>query len=168
MYATLVWILWGGCRIASQDTDSGEEPDSDTAEEGAVPFRALGSGEIYGGFGPETSGRSCEEEVATALLRDQASLDAWVGANLPERALDAAADWSSEIVLAATLDCVNGNHPMHLDALVQDELALRADYVLTYGCFDTSGETREYAVVAVPATIPGDPEATWSLFEEGC
>lgn len=168
---TMSWIvLLGGCFLSADETDENSDSGEDTSGEdsaldNAVDFRAIGAGEFPASWDVvATASERCEEIQAT-LLTDQGTLDAWANANLPEQTLDGVVDWSSEIVLAATLDCINGGHPLHLDSLVQEE-ALRASYVLNAGCTDTGTLTRDYVVVAIPSTVTGSLDATWSILQD--
>lgn len=160
--------LLGGCLRPSDDTDgvSGEDTSGeDSAVDDAVAFRTLGAAEFPASRDVVVTGDGFCGEIVATLLADQAALDAWVGTNLFGQTLDGTVDWSSEIVLAATLDCRNGGHPLYLDALVQEE-ALRADYVLHSRCTDTGLVTRDYVVVAIPSTVTGSLDATWSVLQD--
>jgi hypothetical protein len=162
--------LFGGCSRPSDDTsgeaDSVEDTsEGDSATDDSVAFRTLGAAEFSVSWDVVVTGNGLCGEIVATLLSDQTALDAWVTTNLPEQTLDGTVDWSSELVLAATLDCRNGGHPLYLDALVQEE-ALRADYVLHSRCIDTGLETRDYVVVAIPSTVTGSLDATWSILQD--
>jgi hypothetical protein len=153
--------------VADTGAETGTESGAPVAPTPDVAFRDLGSGEIYGGWNPTPEPGSFCEDVVAVVLGDEAALAGWVSENLQGLSLTGQPDWSSEIVVAATLDCRNGMHPLRLDRLVSPDVgSLEASYVLESGCIDTSAEAREYVVVAIPAVESPDLSANWTIEQE--
>ena len=167
-------VLAGCVDFPATIEDTGDEtgtqsgaPDDPTPD---VAFRELGSGEIYGGWSPTPEPGSFCEDIVAVVLTDETALASWVSENLQGLSLTGQPDWANEIVIAATLDCVNGMHPLRLDRLASPDVgSLEASYVLEVGCIDSSLEAREYVVVAIPTVESPSLVAGWTIEQAtGC
>lgn len=134
------------------ETDTDAETDTDVEPAHDVAFTPIADGGEHDFPAPRPpNGQACAA-VFAQLVSNQTDFDALLSAKLPSVTLDLTVNWTTNAVIVAYQDCMDGRHSFSLRTLAAADGDLNAGYLLGESCFGIDVASREYAIVGIAAS----------------